>query len=100
MMFNKTNEKSLCLICLTNFVLYAKLYSTTEGDDRMGYRIKEARLSAGMSQEELSAKSGVSRTIISGLESGRLSVTTTGTIKKIADALGKKVSEIFFDECV
>lgn len=64
----------------------------------MGYKIKEARQAMGLSQEELSEKSGVSRTIISGLETGRLTVTTTGTVKKIADALGKKVSEIFFDE--
>ncbi|MBE5846206.1 MAG: helix-turn-helix transcriptional regulator [Lachnospiraceae bacterium] len=50
-----------------------------------------------MSQEELSVKSGVSRAIISGLESGRVETTTTATLQKIADALGKKVSEIFLD---
>lgn len=63
----------------------------------MGYKIKECREQLGMSQEELSKKAKVSRTIISGLESGTIDVTTTGTLLKIAEALGKKVSDIFFD---
>lgn len=50
-----------------------------------------------MSQEQLSVKSGVSRTIISGLESGRITVTSTGTLVKIAAALDKKVSDIFLN---
>ena len=36
----------------------------------MGYKIKEKRLEMGISQERLAEMSGVSRTIISGLESG------------------------------
>lgn len=51
-----------------------------------------------MSQAELSEKARVSRTIISGLESGTISVTTTDTLLKIAKALGKKVSDIFFEQ--
>ena len=50
-----------------------------------------------MSQEDLSKESGVSRTIISGLESGAIKETSTKTLKKIARALGKKVSDIFFE---
>lgn len=61
----------------------------------MEFRIKECRENAGMSQEELSKKSGVSRTIISGLESGTITTTTTKTLVKIAEALGIKVSDIF-----
>lgn len=61
------------------------------------YNVKACREEIGMSQEELSVKSGVSRAIISGLESGRVETTTTATLQKIADALGKKVSEIFLD---
>ena len=34
----------------------------------MGYRIKEAREEAGMTQDELANKSGVSRSIINGLK--------------------------------
>lgn len=63
----------------------------------MQYRIKEYREEKKMTQVELSQKSNVSRAIISGLESGTISVTTTDTLSKIALALGKKVSDIFFD---
>jgi transcriptional regulator with XRE-family HTH domain len=62
----------------------------------MGNKITEVRESKNMTQEELAEKSGVSRTIISGLESGRVSNTTTGTLKKIADALDLSVNELFF----
>lgn len=61
----------------------------------MWYRIKEIRNEKGMSQEELSVKSGISRTIISGLESGTRTNTSSGTLLKIADALGVGVEEIF-----
>lgn len=61
----------------------------------MEYKIKECREKAGLSQVELSEKAGVSRAIISGLESGSITTTTTTTLIKIADALGKKVSDIF-----
>lgn len=63
----------------------------------MGYKIREIREELKMSQEELARKSKVSRTTISGLESGAIKVTTTGTLLKIADALGKKVTEIFLE---
>ena len=62
----------------------------------VNYRIKERRQQINMSQEELAEQSGVSRTIISGLESGSITVTTTGTLVKIADALKCDVSDIFF----
>ena len=63
----------------------------------MGFKIKEVREEKGMTQNELAEKSGVTRSIINGLETGRVTTTTTNTLKKIADALEKKVSEIFFD---
>lgn len=61
----------------------------------MSYKIKEFREEAGMTQVELSEKSGVSRTIISGLENGTIETTTTKTLVNIADALGKNISDIF-----
>ena len=64
----------------------------------MGYKIKSCRHQLNITQEELSRRSGVSRTIISGLESGSITVTRTDTLSKIANALGKKVSDIFFDD--
>lgn len=61
----------------------------------MEYKIKERREQMGISQEELSKKSGVSRTIISGLETGVIDTTTTKTLLCIAEALECKVSDIF-----
>lgn len=62
----------------------------------MGYKIKEVREASKMTQEELAEKAGVSRTIISGLESGTLKNTTSLTLLKIAKALDKNVQDIFF----
>ncbi|HIZ76153.1 MAG TPA: helix-turn-helix transcriptional regulator [Firmicutes bacterium] len=62
------------------------------------YRIKEYREKLKMTQEELAAKSGVSRTIISGLEQGKIKTTTTKTIISIAEALNTTVGEIFLQD--
>ncbi len=59
-------------------------------------KIKEMREKIGMSQEELAKRSMISRTIISGLETGAITVTTTKTLAKIAQAMDCKVSEILF----
>ena len=45
----------------------------------------------------MAEKSGVSRTIISGLENGTITTTTTDTLLKIAKALDTKVVDIFFE---
>ena len=63
----------------------------------MNYRIKELRENSGMTQQELANKAGISRAILSGLESGTTEVTTTKTLIKIAEALNTKVSELFFE---
>lgn len=62
----------------------------------MAYKVKYFREKKKMTQEELSEKSGVSRAIISRLESGEEVVTTTETLIKIATALNCKVGDIFF----
>lgn len=62
----------------------------------MESRLKEFRKKKGLTQDELSEKSGVSRTIISFLENGRTDCTMTSTLTKLADALGEKVTTIFF----
>lgn len=59
------------------------------------YAVKKKREELGISQEELSKKSGVSRTIISALETKNDTITSTMTLLKIADALGCNVSDIF-----
>lgn len=66
----------------------------------MGYRIKETREKNNMTQEELAAKSGVSRATISALENGTSRATTTKTLMSIARALGVPVEEIIFTDSV
>lgn len=63
----------------------------------MGYKIRECREELGISQEELAKRAKISRTILSGLESGSIKTTTTETLLKIARALNKRVTDIFFD---
>ena len=49
--------------------------------------LKQARLEAGLTQEQLAQKSGVSRVTIAMLESGKQTVAKSSTIIKLADAL-------------
>ena len=62
--------------------------------------LKQIREEEGLSQEELSKKSKVSRTIISELETGKTDVITNITLEKLAKALNKKVTDIFFKDDV
>lgn len=61
----------------------------------MPFKVKEARKEKGFTQEELAKRANVSRATIVGLENGSVLVTTTETLTKIANALDKKVSDIF-----
>lgn len=61
----------------------------------MGYRIREKRKEKKMSQEELGKKANISRAIISELETGKRTVTSTKTLSKIAAALECSVEDIF-----
>ena len=63
-------------------------------------KIKKVRIENGMSPEELSKISGVSRATIIGLENGKITNTKTETLRKIADGLGVTVDVLFFDEGV
>lgn len=60
--------------------------------------LKEIRENQGLSQEELAKKSKVSRTTISELETDKTQVITNITLEKIANALNKKITDIFFIE--
>lgn len=62
----------------------------------MRYKIRERREQLGITQAELAEKSGVSRAIISRLESDQEFETTTTTLKKLAEALGTTVSRLLF----
>jgi transcriptional regulator with XRE-family HTH domain len=59
-------------------------------------RLRELREKKGLSQEELAEKSGVSRTTISFLETGKSDVAKTDTLGKLAIALDSTVGDIFF----
>lgn len=66
----------------------------------MTIKIREYRREMGITQTELSKRANVSRATISALENGTLTVTTTETLIKIAKALGKQVSDIFYPNCL
>ena len=66
-------------------------------EEVMRYRLKEFREKLKMSQNELAKKAKVSRTIISGLENGTITVTTTETLLKLSIALECKVTDIFLN---
>ena len=58
-------------------------------------RLKELREEKGISQEELSKRSGVSRTIISYIETQKDVDVKLKTLVAIARVLDKKISDIF-----
>ena len=64
----------------------------------MGNRLREFREKLGWSQTKLSEKSGVSRVTINQLENNKVLVAKTDTLTKIADALGEKVTDVFFSQ--
>lgn len=58
-------------------------------------RIKEAREKLGMSQETLAQRAGVSRTMISKLETNQKVDCKVSTLISISDALDCRVGDIF-----
>ena len=64
----------------------------------MVFRIREIRESKGVSQLELSEKSGVTRATLWRLESGENCEATTVTLTKIANALDVSVADLFLAE--
>ena len=66
----------------------------------MGSRIKQIRKEKGITQEKLAKESGISRTILSMIENDENHNAKSGTLRKIAAALGVSFGELFFDEAV
>ena len=64
----------------------------------MGYTLKKIRMEKNMSQTELSEKSGVSRPTIIAIESGKAESVMTGTLMKLAEALGVTIARLVEDE--
>lgn len=61
------------------------------------YKIKELREKMGLTQEALSQKANVARSLVAQLESGKVKVTTTNTLGKLANALECKMSDLLKD---
>lgn len=62
----------------------------------MKNKLKEYREKEGLTQEELAKKSDVSRNTISSIETEANTNATYEVMERIAKALNKKVSTIFF----
>lgn len=60
-------------------------------------KVKQLREQKHMTQDELSKASGVGRITISRIETGELTNTTVGTVKKLAAGLGVSEGELFSD---
>ena len=58
------------------------------------YKIREKREAQNLTQERLSELSGVSRSLINQLETGKIASTTTDTLRKLAVALNCEVGDL------
>ncbi len=63
---------------------------------KLGKRVREYRLAAELSQEELGFMTGLDRTYISGIERG-VRNPSVKNVEKIAKALKIKMKELFRD---
>lgn len=84
------------------YIVYyvCKIKFTQKGVYRMNSKVKEIREEIGMTQLELSKRSGLSRQCISAIENGRSNVITNTTMEKIASVLNESVETIFFADTV
>ena len=75
-------------------VLYAESAPITSARKNRNI-YQAARELKGLTQEELSRRSKISKSIIVGLENGKITVTTTKTLVRIAEALECSISKFF-----
>lgn len=68
--------------------------ATAERRRLLGERIRELRVAAGLSQEELGQRADIHRAYVGTVENGLYNVTTD-TLYRIADALGVHIRELF-----
>ncbi len=61
----------------------------------MSLQIRKQRLLKGLTHEELSIRSKVSKKVIVGLENGEITITTSKILVRIAKVLKCSVSQIF-----
>ncbi len=73
---------------------YAKAYDELETEFELARQMIEARVRAGLTQEELAARMRTSRTVIARLESGRV-LPSTRTLERLAAATGSRLKISF-----
>ncbi len=73
---------------------YAKAYDELETEFELARQMIEARLRAGLTQEELATRMRTSRTVIARLESGRV-LPSTRTLERLAAATGSRLKISF-----
>ncbi len=73
---------------------YAKAYAELEDEFQLASQFIAARARANLTQEELAARMGTTRTVISRLESGRMKPSTR-TLERYAHATGHKLKIAF-----
>lgn len=61
----------------------------------MADELRTARVSRGLTQEQLAERSGVHQTTISDLEIGRVATPSWPTASRLADALGVSPADLF-----
>jgi len=110
----KTDNCRRCLRILPPRVQYLIPPPATQelpGDDRqlfehwpnaqtvenIGHRIRQLRETRGMTQSQLQARSRVSRSYLSRIESGQMT-PSLGTLEKISEALGVGLNRFFLPE--
>lgn len=60
----------------------------------LGETVRERRIAAGMTQEQLASESGLSRSTIQSIERGDDRRVNRSTLRLIADALGTDVATL------
>jgi transcriptional regulator with XRE-family HTH domain len=72
-------------------------FPNQETVENIGQRIRQLRESRGMTQSQLQARSRVSRSYLSRIESGQMT-PSLGTLEKISEALGVGLNRFFVPE--
>lgn len=64
--------------------------------EKVGYKIRKSRKERGWSQMELAGNSGLDRTYIASVESGKRNISIIN-LEKISKALGLPLKQLFDD---
>lgn len=73
---------------------FRKEWDSLETEYQIMHEMMKARIEAGMTQKQLSEKTGINQSNLSRIENGSAN-PSVATLEKIASALGKKVSISF-----